>query len=129
MDLFWSFDLISHIALSIIRNKKVCNITSLTVNEFFFFNEYFFLYVICEKNIKLYYWFIICSGFKEIKKISTKRNFTMERKYKKLKVLISYLISWIFISISLLFLLQGMSNFTFCQFIKITHFHYVYQVV
>lgn len=128
MNLLWSFDLISHIALSIIRNKRsvILHYWQLTG---FFFNEYFFLYVICEKNIKLYYWFIICSGFKEIKKISTKRNFTMERKYKKLKVLISYLISWIFISISLLFLLQGMSNFTFCQFIKITHFHYVYQVV
>lgn len=128
MNLLWSFDLISHIALSIIRNKRsvILHYWQLTV---FFFNEYFFLYVICEKNIKLNYWFIIFSGFKEIKKISTKRNFTMERKYKKLKVLISYLISWIFISISLLFLLQGMSNFTFCQFIKITHFHYVYHVV
>lgn len=128
MNLLWSFDLISHIALSIIRNKRsvILHYWQLTV---FFFNEYFFLFVICEKNIKLNYWFIIFSGFKEIKKKFNKEEFTMERKYKKLKVLISYLISWIFISISLLFLLQGMSNFTFCQFIKITHFHYVYQVV
>lgn len=128
MNLLWSFDLISLIALSIIRNKRsvILHYWQLTV---FFFNEYFFLFVICEKNIKLNYWFIIFSGFKEIKKKFNKEEFTMERKYKKLKVLISYLISWIFISISLLFLLQGMSNFTFCQFIKITHFHYVYQVV
>lgn len=128
MNLLWSFDLISLIALSIIRNKRsvILHYWQLTG---FFFNEYFFLYVICEKNIKLNYWFIIFSGFKEIKKNFNKEEFTMERKYKKLKVLISYLISWIFISISLLFLLQGMSNFTFCQFIKITHFHYVYQVV
>lgn len=129
MNLLWSFDLISHIALSIIRNKRSVILHYWQLMNFFFSMNIFFFMSYVKKNIKLYYWFIICSGFKEIKKISTKRNFTMERKYKKLKVLISYLISWIFISISLLFLLQGMSNFTFCQFIKITHFHYVYQVV
>lgn len=128
MNLLWSFDLISHIALSIIRNKRsvILHYWQLTG---FFFNEYFFLYVICEKKHQVELLIHICSGFKEIKKKFNKEEFTMERKYKKLKVLISYLISWIFISISLLFLLQGMSNFTFCQFIKITHFHYVYQVV
>lgn len=128
MNLLWSFDLISHIALSIIRNKRSVILHYWQLMNFFF-QWFFFLYVICEKNIKLNYWFIIFSGFKEIKKNFNKEEFTMECKYKKLKVLISYLISWIFISISLLFLLQGMSNFTFCQFIKITHFHYVYQVV
>lgn len=128
MNLLWSFDLISHIALRIIRNKRSVILHYWQLMNFFF-QWFFFLYVICEKNIKLNYWFIIFSGFKEIKKNFNKEEFTMECKYKKLKVLISYLISWIFISISLLFLLQGMSNFTFCQFIKITHFHYVYQVV
>lgn len=128
MNLLWSFDLISLIALSIIRNKRSVILHYWQLMNFFF-QWFFFLYVICEKNIKLNYWFIIFSGFKEIKKNFNKEEFTMECKYKKLKVLISYLISWIFISISLLFLLQGMSNFTFCQFIKITHFHYVYQVV
>lgn len=128
MNLLWSFELISHIALSIIRNKRSVILHYWQLMNFFL-QWFFFLYVICEKNIKLNYWFIIFSGFKEIKKNFNKEEFTMERKYKKLKVLISYLISWIFISISLLFLLQGMSNFTFCQFIKITHFHYVYQVV
>lgn len=76
--LIWSS---SHIDLSIIRNKRsvILHYWVLTVREFFF-NEYFSLYV--KKMIKLNYCFMICSGFKEIKKFSTKRNLqiTMERK-------------------------------------------------
>lgn len=84
MNLLWSFDLISHIALSIIRNKRSVILHYWQLMNFFF-NDFFFLYVICEKNIKLNYWFIIFSGFKEIKKKFNKEEFTMECKYKKIE--------------------------------------------